>query len=603
MICINNPKPLSFQGHSSFPRVTPEPMTTMFTTPSIRDPRSTRRANRVRPCVEAVELRTLMAVAHPIVVATLGDSLTDEYQFYGPLAVENTIALGSLFPLPANINTLGRSSSRNWVENLAQTRSSQATFGAYSTVGLGEVRNQGYAEDWARTGATASGPAADGSGTTFSEQINGLPGQGLPGLVTQTVANSGYSPKDINVVTILIGGNDYVQGLTTYAQSLGQVDVFSGGKSGKPNPINSRIEASIQTAVSEVRRTIPKAKIIVISPPDITVAPVVASALAAGASVFPDLGRTVSGSVAALNSDLARFAGRNRFGLIDFQTLAAKLQKSPTIGGLTVNLKSSGQNITDGFVGDGFHPGSVVQGVLAQAIVNKVDAMYGSKVIRPLTNSDIVNYTFAGSPTVTLSPFTPAGATTHLYAALNAVVSPGSGDNSTPTGTVTFETLNPATSTSPASLGRVLATVPIDGSGMASLTLTPAFPSNASIIAVYSGDRFNDARNSNVLVTNGAGDPIATASSPTSTATLISISKARFNVNLNIAVVPTTPSSGLPSGEVTLNFSRHNPVMVPIVNGTVMVALPVNQYRNQTVQAIYSGGTDFSPSQSVTTLI
>ncbi len=547
-----------------------------------------------------------MASGHSIVIATLGDSLTDEYAFYGPLATENTIAPGSLFPLPANINTLGRSSSRNWVENLAQTRSSQVTFGAYSTVSRGEVRNQGYAEDWARTGATATGPAADGSATTFSEQINGLPGQGLPGLLTQTAANSGYTPKNINVVTILIGGNDYVQGLTSYAQSLGQVDVFEGGKSGKPDPINSRIEASIQSAVTQVRRTIPKAKIVVISPPDVTASPVVASALATGASVFPDLGRTVSGSVAALNSDLARFAGRDWVGFVDFQTLAAKLRKSPKVDGVTINLKGSGQDITDGFVGDGFHPGSVVQGVLAQAIVNKVDAMYGSKVITPLTNADIVDQARAGQPHVAVGFLDNIGAIPLSTVNLAAIVSPGSGSNGAtpPTGTVTFESLNPATSTSPATLGDVIGTVPIGATGLAIVQIPIAAAGSKPIIAVYSGDQFNVAVNSSVVNPNasfpfGANpfvDPIGT----TTSLTLSRPANSKQVVVATKVIGAGSPILGrLGDGTVTLDFPRHRPVKLTLAAGQASASLPIGQVRGQTVRAVYSGNATLAPSQTL----
>jgi len=542
-----------------------------------------------------------MASGHPIVVAALGDSLTDEYTFYGPQSVESTVALGSLIPLPATINTVGRSSAENWVSNLAVTRPSQVTFGAYSTVSRGEVRNQGYAEDWARSGTTATGVNADGSGTNFAQEYAGSTGQSLPGLLTQTVANSGYTPHNINVVTILVGGNDYVQGLTEYAQTLGQTDVFDGKTKAGANPINTRIEASIKAAVTQVHRSIPKAKIILITPPDITAAPVVKSALATGASVFPDLTKTVSSSVSALDSDLARFAGRNRVGLINFQSLATKIRKSPTIGDVTVNLQSSGPEITDGFVGDGFHPGSIVQGVLAQAIVNKIDAMSGLKVIQPLTDADIANFARASKPSVTASVYEAPGTDTHPSVVFQTVITPGLGNTPRPTGTVTFEYLNQSTSTIPASPGAVLGTVPLNSSEVASLVVTPAVVHAGSIIAIYNGDGFNDATNTPVLVAPGTTDLFIPLAGPDSTQTRLSLSKpVKGTVNLDIVVTPESAPTIPPYGTVTLNFSRHQSVFVPLANGETKVKLPLNQYRNQAVQAVYTGNTEFGPSQSAT---
>ncbi len=451
-----------------------------------------RRSNRVRPGVEAVEPRALPASGHPIVVAALGDSLTDEYSVLNPSTAANASVVTSPFPLPVEFNTFGRDSARNWVEDLAANRPSQLTFGAYSTVNRGEVRNQGYAEDWARTGTAASGPNLDGSGTTFAQEYRGSPGQSLPGLLTQTAANSGYTPKDVNVVTIFIGTNDYGRGLTEYTQSLGHNDVFDGKKSGGPNPINSQVEASIKTAVGQIRHAIPKAKIIIITPPAITATPAVEASLATDGSAFSGLSGKVSGSLKSLGDDLSRFARQQKLGLVNSQAVEDQLRSAPTVDGVTVNLQGTGQDISDGFVNDGYHPGTIVQGRLAQAIVAKVDSMYGSKVISPLTDAEIVNYARAGQPTLALSVSAPTAPTAGPRSVLGAVVTPGPGNTSVPTGSVTFGYPNPAEGTS----GYLFTTIPLDGSGRATFTVPSASVDPGSIVAIYSGDQFNEARNS-----------------------------------------------------------------------------------------------------------
>ena len=144
----------------------------------------TKKGTRRRPIVlgiERMEDRTLLS-AGPIRIGSLGDSLTDEYQFYPP----------------------HRPAASNWVETLSALRSTQVTFGDFSTTTRGETRNQGYAQNSARSGATAVGPDVAGAGTYFVNQYNGGDPALAPGLL---IPPGGLS--NVDVVTILIGGNDY----------------------------------------------------------------------------------------------------------------------------------------------------------------------------------------------------------------------------------------------------------------------------------------------------------------------------------------------------------------------------------------------------------
>ena len=71
-------------------------------------------------------------------IGVMGDSYSDEYQFYPP----------------------HRSTARNWLEILAETRG--LNFGRFSTVSRGEPRNQGYEYNWARSDATTESLLATG---------------------------------------------------------------------------------------------------------------------------------------------------------------------------------------------------------------------------------------------------------------------------------------------------------------------------------------------------------------------------------------------------------------------------------------------------------
>src|SRR5215831_19716891 len=101
-------------------------------------------------------------------IGVLGDSYSDEYQFYPP----------------------HRSTARNWVEILATTRG--LNFGRFSTASRGEPRNQGYEYNWARSDATTDDLIATGQHTGLAAQV---------------------ARGEVSVVVIFIGGNDFIYAL------------------------------------------------------------------------------------------------------------------------------------------------------------------------------------------------------------------------------------------------------------------------------------------------------------------------------------------------------------------------------------------------------
>ena len=101
-------------------------------------------------------------------IGVLGDSYSDEYQFYPP----------------------DRTTARNWVEILSAMRG--LNFGPMSPASRGEPRNQGFAYNWARSDATTEDLIATG-------QHTGLAGQVARG--------------EVKVVVMFIGGNDFIHAL------------------------------------------------------------------------------------------------------------------------------------------------------------------------------------------------------------------------------------------------------------------------------------------------------------------------------------------------------------------------------------------------------
>src|SRR6476619_6148359 len=80
-------------------------------------------------------------------IGVLGDSYSDEYEFYPP----------------------DRSTARNWVEILATTRG--VDFGRFSAASRGEPRNRGYAYNGARSDATTDDLIATGQHTGLAAQV------------------------------------------------------------------------------------------------------------------------------------------------------------------------------------------------------------------------------------------------------------------------------------------------------------------------------------------------------------------------------------------------------------------------------------------------
>ncbi len=346
--------------------------------------------------VEQMEQRTLLAT-DPIRIGSLGDSLTDEYQFYAP----------------------DRTAAQNWVEILSARRPSQVSFGAFSTTTRGETRNQGYAQDWARSGATAVGPDVSGAGTTLINQYNGGDPAGAPGLLTQP---GGLS--NIDVATILIGGNQYE---STLAQVLTNIVSQSSGQQTIGQFIEDQLSTAfgttipddiltgVQDAITAIRAQNPTFPIVLISPPDVGVTPLVQGAVAAINTLAPGYGNLLElalGSTAmTVDTDLANLAKNTPdVQFVNLDDVIQNFLANPVIDGTYIDPTAAGPSYTDLFVGDGFHPGTVGQALLANAIAAKIDAFFPG-AIQLLNNREILAYAEAVQPVTKLELTASAGST------------------------------------------------------------------------------------------------------------------------------------------------------------------------------------------------
>jgi GDSL-like Lipase/Acylhydrolase len=349
-----------------------------------------------------MEERTLLSAA-PIGIGSLGDSLTDEYQFYAPY----------------------RPAARNWVDILSALRSNQVTFGAYTTtLARGETRNDGYAQDWARSGATAVGDDVVGAMTTLINQYDGgymnEPVSQPPGLLNQTMSNgqpNGLS--NIDVATLLIGGNDYESALKPV---LAEIPTLSTGSTSIKDfvefqlltafgTIETDVTNGVENAVTAITKQDPNFPIVLVTPPNPIFTPYVQGLINAlpsdiGGALTYALNKTAGSIDSTLYAEYSTPTDPN-LKLVNLDKLFTTFINNPVIGGKNgtyIDPRVAGPSYTDLFVGDSFHPGTVGQALLANVIVGQIDTipMFANRQITTLSDSEILAYAQKVQPVTTV---------------------------------------------------------------------------------------------------------------------------------------------------------------------------------------------------------
>ena len=266
-------------------------------------------------------------------IGAVGSSTTDEYQF-SPL----------------------HSTARNWVEILATTR--DWNFGSFTTASRGEPRLQGYEYNWARVGATTAGLLTQGQATGLAAQVAG-------GKVT--------------LAFLWIGTNDFRNVLNA------PVPPASLPPTVVPNAV-----ANFTTALNTVLAADTNVRIVVATTYDEALLPYVRKRLEAG-QLSQSLIDQVSLAIQNYNAQItaiadadSRVAVTDLFGL--FEDIMAPEQFS--FGDLPLDRINSGPR-PDHFYVDDLHPGTIGQGLIANAFIDTIDAKFGAGVPR-LSNAEIL---------------------------------------------------------------------------------------------------------------------------------------------------------------------------------------------------------------------
>ncbi len=271
-------------------------------------------------------------------IGVLGDSYSDEYQFYAP----------------------DRCVARNFVEILAATRA--LDFGPFSEADRGVPRGRGYAFNWAQSGATSDDLLATGQHTGVASQV---------------------AAGQVEFVWIFVGGNDFLRALN--AQDPEEELRKAPG----------RILRNLREAIGTVLGASPGVKVVVATLPDVVNLPEVNGRIREG-RLARSRALTATMAINQFNADLRRYiAGQPRLALmdLDFASRVGSLlgRRGIPVAGHSLVRDRGGDDLDSFFLADGRHPGLLAQGLLARAFVNTLNTNF-SAGIRPLTDAELIRF-------------------------------------------------------------------------------------------------------------------------------------------------------------------------------------------------------------------
>lgn len=273
-------------------------------------------------------------------MAVIGDSQSDEYR-----ADDNR---GDNYP----------QSTKNWVELLEKERN--VHFGPWGA--WGEPRRTGYEYNWARTGATARSMIESGTHEAIAKDVR---------------------EGRVNVVVIFIGAIDFAPYFTEDAYE----DIYNGELSdpAKKSKVNRYI-ADIRTAVYTIKDA-GDVRILLVKIPD--------WGNHLGVQVafpFPDQRGEVSKVIADANTELEKLAQEEKLLTLDpnafYEELTSGKDAKIVIDGVTIERLLLNNNPKNFYLNDGVHTGTVVNGLLANQIIGKVNTMIDND-IKPFSEKEI----------------------------------------------------------------------------------------------------------------------------------------------------------------------------------------------------------------------
>lgn len=268
-------------------------------------------------------------------IGVLGDSYSDEYQFYPP----------------------DRSRARNWMEILAETR--HVNFGRFSAVDRGTPRHQGYEFNWARSDATTDDLIAEGQHTGLAAQV---------------------ARGEVGIVFLFIGGNDFIHALQS-SDPRAALDAVL------PRALDNFKVAS--RTILDANRDV---KLVVATVPDIRNLPEFDESIRAGA-IARATADAYTRAIGRYNAQVRALAIDRRAALLDLDlvTRASMLvgRDHVKLAGRRLDRSRPSNDPSHVFLADRRHMGTIGQGVLARMFLDLLNVRFGAG-IAPLTDEELV---------------------------------------------------------------------------------------------------------------------------------------------------------------------------------------------------------------------
>jgi len=298
-------------------------------------------------------LLTSLGSSTPLKLLVIGDSQSEEYAFEVPFSAPDSS------PLQAN--------TQNWIEILAEHRSTDLDFGSYANTLFSylDLRNGGYEFNWGVPSAETE---------TWADVVNASIFDDL--LLVSTRTKLIDQLPEVDAIVIVLGGND----VNSEYRSL---------QNGSP-PTNwqNNIISNLSTLIDFVQTWSSK-PVILANAPDVGATQLVTQK-------FPDSTKrsVATEHIQQLNSAIATLAQTKGATLTNFFSITEQLtQPTPIrIGNIELFPFGNPENTPRHLLcKDGFHPSTATQCLLANLVLNSLN-------LAPLSDDEILSNILEISP-------------------------------------------------------------------------------------------------------------------------------------------------------------------------------------------------------------